>query len=303
MAFQTGSATDVYDLLSQLRDFIATVGWTENAWNGTDTLQVSNGTSYWNLKAFDDLDANSNSISGGIGGDVSDPGIVLKGSTGFDAGLAWDNQPGDPGTDTALGAFSETDVPFYWFFSDGSSYVHVVAKIRAEGYTHLQLGDLVKIGTWTGGQYIAGTVLAANDNIIDAVSFCGNTENGSATIRADIDGLTDAWQNLGGQTARRLRGAFPRRADPSNLMGRLAAAAPNDHNGRSPMWPMLMLLDRTGNFDNWSIGGYPPDMRYLNIRFIDPEEVVVVGADEWLVFPHGHKNQNDFAGFAYKKVA
>ena len=300
MAFQTGSANDVYDLLSQLRSFIATLGWTENAWNGTDTLQVSNGTSYWNLKAVDNVDANSASISDF---DAAHPGIVVKGSTGFDGGSAWDAQPNDPGTDTALGVFTETDVPFYWFFGD-AGYVHVVARIRAERYTHLQLGDLVKIGTWTGGQYLAGTVIAADDGNADALSFSGSFRDGSATIRADIDGLTNAWQNTGGGGSTRFcRGAFEAAAQAGNLMGHLAAAAPNDWNGRSPMWPLLMMLDRTGSADSYSIAGYPADMRYLNIRFIEPEETVVVGADEWLVFPHMIKTQNDFGGFAYRKVS
>lgn len=306
MAFETGSATDVYDLLDKLRAFAAGQGWTVNRWAGGDELCLEHNGGYWNCKAVDDLGGSSPYLSGYR---ANAAGIRVRGSTGFDSNSAWDAQPNASTSEAGIGVFVEGDVKTYWFFSDAAgSYIHVAARISADTYCHLSLGHLTKLGSWTGGQYLAGTIARSNSEYPIAVSFA-EASAGSGTFRADIDGATNAWQSLGGAPSGQLEclGAFPPAPDESqnaDLLGSLIAAAPASWNGRAPLWPCMVLLQRPSS--RYSIAGYPDDQRVLNIEVLTPEQTLAIGSDEWLVFPftrkHGGDEASRLGGFAYRKI-
>ena len=307
MAFETGSATDVYDLLDKLRAFAVAQGWTVNRWANGDELCLEHNGGYWNCKAVDDLGGTSPYLSSY---QADDPGIRVRGSTGFSSGSSWDAQPNVSASEAGMGVFVDGDVKAYWLFADASAtYIHLAARINTNTYCHLQLGHLSKLGSWTGGQYLAGTIArnGTPGGYPIAVSLAAYGE-GSGTIRADIDGATNAWQSMGGNPSGQLdcEGGYVKsiqRGANNRLLGSLLGAAPATWDGRSPMWPCPVLLQRPSS--RYSIAGYPLDMRVLNIQNLEAERVLTYGSDEWLVFPFTRKHDTEasiYGGFAYRKI-
>jgi len=307
MAFETGSATDVYDLLDKLRAFAVAQGWTVNRWANGDELCLEHNGGYWNCKAVDDLGGSSPYLSSY---NTDDPGIRVRGSTGFNSGSNWDAQPNVTTSETGIGVFVDGDVKGYWLFADASAtYIHLAARINTNTYCHLHLGHLSKLGTWTGGQYLAGTIArngsSAGDNITTSFARHGV---GSGTIRADIDGASNAWQSLGDNPAGQLEcsGGFGRNIQTgadNTLLGALLGSGPASWDGRSPMWPCPVLLQRPSN--RHSIAGYPLDLRVLNVKNLAAERVLTYGSDEWMVFPFTRKHASEasyYGGFAYRKI-
>ena len=54
MAYQTGTATNVTDLLSKLAEFAVNLNWTIQK-NSTNVLYLSNADGYWALEFKDDM--------------------------------------------------------------------------------------------------------------------------------------------------------------------------------------------------------------------------------------------------------
>lgn len=305
MAFETGSATDVHDLLSKLRDFIAAeTDWTEDAWNGTDELEVHKGGSYWSLKSTNNANTTSSTLSSA---EFNFPGIVGRPALGFNGASAWNAQPNNNGQDLCFGVFPNTVVPAYWFFTDGANYVHVVARCNTTEYSHLLMGNLTKIGTWTGGQYMGTTLIQGTARTVfaDGMAFSADGSQGNAgtAIQADIDGATNAWQHMNG-SGNGARGSYSKNG---NSAGRFwdfqLFYAPTTFNVRSPMWPMLVLLNRFNGGGGVSMAGYPPDVRVLNIQFMEDAQQITLGSDEWIVFQAAERwNGASKIGLAYKII-
>lgn len=134
MGFSSGISTDQDDLLDDFRSFALAEGWTINSFiNDTSTynrsstsgkrLHISKNGMFFNFRSSD----GANIFDAGTLESTSRwddwrvYGIGVNGSTGYNAGNSWENQPGSPQVSgTGIGAvllgINNASVN-YWFFS------------------------------------------------------------------------------------------------------------------------------------------------------------------------------------------
>lgn len=188
MIYQSGTYTDMHDLLGTVKTFLQTNGWTINKWEldeqgyrswegldytGAMRLHIQKTASdstvmYFNFKSvkrgviFEDYKDYTSSINERYYSEIR--GIGINGSTGYSAGNSWDKQPGYPvskGTSKSIGACI-TEVPVsgtnnYYIFHYTDSCV-IVTQIGANRFMYLAFGLLEKSGVYTEGQFYAGSV-------------------------------------------------------------------------------------------------------------------------------------------------
>ena len=311
MPYQTGTATDVADLLDKLRVFASANGWTVNTWlNGWLSLQ--SGSLYFNFMA--DTAVGSNARYAG-------PRVLVRGATGFDSAQSFTTQPGtspEAEANDMAGPFAA-----YHFFV-AADYIHVVVEVTAGIFTHFVAGLLQKAGAYTGGEYV------------DAVQWTTNASNGNPNypeysdnnlmfdqltgyyskegyLHADIDGKTDNWFEFGtgGPAGNRARGVTRNSGASAGLLQALWERSPNTFNGVSPLLPIAVAVERSGAL--YSPAGVVKDLRLVNMAYLTPGQTLTIGSDQWLCFPARQKtdvwNQSGsnvpssgYYGYAYRKV-
>lgn len=318
MAYETGASSDVTDLLSKLRTFATANGWAENFFGarttGTGTaLQINKGGRYVTFKT--DTGA----------GTAQDPGPYMD---------VYAHDTYNAGNGTEAQANASTVVrsngmpgPFvaYHFISNtekGSEYLYCIVETTAGIFKHFGTGTFVKIGAITTAQFVhacrwsyntSGNTISAQDSSSHAYPFDSADQtgqrNGLATIiRVDADAVTWRWME-GSYTpatnGRGMRGGFRSAVSTSgggaNVMMACAASA---LTGRNMLWPCFMSAERTGGLYNPL--GYPPGVRWVNLTYLAPNDVVTIGTDQWKVFPAIRKNgtlgqvNSGVYGYAYK---
>ena len=293
MSNESGSASDVFDLLDKIAIFASgTLGWTINK-QTADEIYLQSGSDYWTLKADNSL----NSMVEGWplntplgGGSWVNPGIGLRGARGFDTGQAWDAQPGDSGASSLMGVFQNTAVPEYWCLSDvAGDYLHVLARRDAQIWTELMMGRLVKFGSWTGGAYQSGQPWVNDIEPHDGGHqlFRGgniSTRGKGTAVNADIDGASDAWQhttfNIDGLMMFCFHDWFG---------GKLQDLGASKWSGRTAMIPLMAWLKRSPTQNILSYSGQAPDARHLLDPTMPNGAEFVLGSDTWK-----HANQVAF---------
>ncbi|MAO60883.1 MAG: hypothetical protein CL549_16130 [Alcanivorax sp.] len=316
MAYETGVATDVIDLLAKIRSLADDLGWTIDRHDPAELALHHADAGYFTLRATPEEDDIQTNWDPG-------PSISIWGHTGFDAGAAHNAQPGSSG-----GEYGRTNAlrgPFAAYHLFGTTqYIHCVIEIVPGEFGHFHVGRLDKTGAYTGGEYVTGTRwdyylagtsyhndASSNQHAVpfDGVSYYGP---GQGAVRLDADGYTGEW------------GAFKYIGSDSQAWGPLRlldnhsrspyshywVSTPNTVNALSPLAPILVafLLRDTKTF----LAGAPADLRIVNMRNLTPGETITIGTDEWLCFPikkrglerYGpeHEVNSGIFGFAYRKV-
>jgi hypothetical protein len=350
MSYQTGTSTGPKDLLDKLRLFLIADGWTVNKWDDDDTtyetwtgldgdgkrLHVQKEASsggpimYFNFRAvirgvvFSDYYSAPTKVGGKYYPEIT--GIGLYGSTGYDGGEAWDNQPGHPATTSGgcwgccITELSTTAIPAYYFFSSGNTVV--VCVERASGkYMWLAFGLLEKEGVYTGGQFFAGSVSTywpsyqyLFGGADETLFMCRTTDDACAAVYFDADAIA-GWRaagDCGSDGSHALADTLHVPGVKPNGNGSYVYAntfltifqtrSPNFYNSLAPFAPIYFLGKRQDN--NYSVLGIPNGIRIVNPQYYSPGEEEVLGSDTWMVFPgHDKDNDNDARlGFACKKV-
>jgi hypothetical protein len=357
MSYSTGTSTGPHDLLDKLRLFLIADGWSVNMWADDDSTYESgwsgiNGdgkrlhvqkvpdsggpTMYFNFKAsirgiiFDDYYPTGVQVGGKYYSEIT--GIGLYGSTGYDGGENFDNQPGHPtnGSSQCWGAaiteLSTTAIPAYYFFSDSNTVV-VCIEYASGKYQWFAFGLLEKEGQYSGGQFFFGSLSSAQASY----DLLYNTPNGPGIGFMSHYYTSAVWRGHGGvyvvmdsQAGWRASGhegsettglqetlllpGFP----PSEAVDSYAYKntfnsvffdrSPNFYNSLAPFVPIYIFGKRSDN--NYSLLGIPQSIRMVNPQYYDPAEEVVLGSDTWMIFPQ-HDKDNDIdarQGFAVKKV-
>lgn len=247
MIYQSGTYTSMFDLLGTIKTFLETNGWTINKWEldeqgyktwtgldytGAMRLHIQKTASdstimYFNLKSvkrgiiFGDHDTGGQKTNDRYYSEIR--GIGLNGSTGYDAGEKWDEQPGYPvnkGTSESMGACI-TEVPIgetynYYIFQYTDSCV-VVVQIGDNRFMYLAFGLLTKSGVYTGGQFYAGSIQSYRPSdwywygyqaeatnrrswrsafLANLLDDAGLTENSTFAVYLDVDGSA-SWKHNG----------------------------------------------------------------------------------------------------------
>lgn len=174
MAFQTGTATDIDDLIdTDLKAFAVAQGWTNNDDSWPNFLALSRGNCFINLRRIGENGdpTGTQTVPSVVGADVLTNGLYAFLSTGYSsAGATADDrlvaQPNALITATAqLGgnAIQVNDLfgtfPSYAFFTGGPSdphYIYAVIETRAGYFQHLWFGNVDQLlATYTTGSAFA----------------------------------------------------------------------------------------------------------------------------------------------------
>ncbi len=319
MAFETGTATSISDLFTKLSTFAVANGWTEDH-AASDRLFLHRNTVYVAFRW-----ASASPVHVGI---YQALGFISSGTN-----------PGAHTDDSGNGAVSGTDnvlddernvnlvdsTMTYWFFED-DVYIHVVAEVSTGVYRHFGFGEIAKLGTWTGGEYCygwrldptvassTGAVLAGTSMLLDGLAGGGTMNGYAATIHiegAPGEGGSSKWgviwgnpgvsvgNDTGGNARVYVQGGF--RSGPHAVpFGRFSGQTTE---GLIPAYPIHVWYKNPSTADYYPLG-YMEGVRGVNIRYIAPEQEVVIGSDTWVFFPTEQKTslRTDNQGIMYLKV-
>jgi hypothetical protein len=326
MAYETGSATDIPDLIGKLLTFasgLSTTPWTVDEDAATQaTLSLNNCVVSWMWEGTDpDM-------------------MVCYQSLGWLTSVTPPNYTDDSGGGNLtvptvnyrqVNFLVSGPYPTYHFFAgEGSTpYIHVVVEFEANRFRHFGFGNLVKYNDFTGGEYCYGSNWNQNSSYIDVPSSaqhqCGLDHNAAILAMATmhVEGLPnqDAASKWGGLTSEGTTSAGnDRGGDPrvvmfggarSGLWARLLSWIPvSQLNSYKPLVPIEVLYkDLSGTTDSVSFLGYQPDVAVVNINGLSVGDTISDGTDDWMVFPYARKQtllnnteESWNAGFAYKKI-
>ncbi len=290
MAYQTGTATGIADLLDKLNTFAVAAGWTLDRRDAT-TLSLHKNSVYINLA------------------EVSTE-IKMSAARAFSAGSAWNAQSGASQNTqrcTQLaGSFSA-----YHFFAD-SDYMHVAIEVDPGLYRHFGFGELAKTSAYTGGQYSVATMCdaqwrAALFSASESFNFSEPGRFATGSCYLDVDGVA-RWDHFNNVTTTGQRQMLSSEAAAEGA-GMLYKdwpdyCSPNIMNGLTALVPIQVFLWRNATF--YSPLGYVKDLRQINIVSLDPGQLLTIGSNEWLVFPCLQKTTGSPTsgnlGYAYKKI-
>ncbi|HUV85395.1 MAG TPA: hypothetical protein VMV86_06785 [Methanosarcinales archaeon] len=351
MAYETGTATSPNNLLEKLKDFLVNDdGWTLDSFTDDTYRYYPTGAGsagkrlhvhktpssagsgdpdmYFNFRSTAGLDlitedGETNTYLTGYRGSVQ--GIAVNGSTGYDAGENWDQQPGyavDQSADSfamCINGLSLSSIPAYHFFADGDTVV-VVVEFQTGKFQFLSFGCVEKQGTYTGGHFFSGSFSSAyayyyqNDVSIDNYGpyfFAAGVSSITGAVYYDADGSAE-WRICGGAyytnifpcpSGQTSNGPYSRRG----LCGAFLTSAPNSYNTIATLCPIYILGPRTST--NRSLLGHPKSIRFLNQSLYTAAQEITYGGDTWIVFNTiSHNNAtalsylNTGCGFAVKKV-
>lgn len=310
MAYQTGTALNADDLLDKIRGFAVAQGWTQNEWAAISgghrlCLQKSLGTTFH-------LALKSTATS-----------ILMRGATGFTAGVDLSAQPGAMGWDAGCDRLGAGAFPAYYLFSDtAGSYVHCVVEHTAGIFKHLVFGELERFGSYAGGHYcdgvsfsdLSGAHQSANNTAHQYLFGDGRVNAGASTNFGAVALAAD------GQHWRRL--ANPDFDSTLNAMGccraglygdLVPAAQPNFYNLAMPLLPIYVLTERvTGTVGDLAPLGLPRDLRFCWIEHYSPGQEITLGPDTWKLFPVARRtavqsasdglDNSWYYGYAYRKI-
>jgi len=334
MVYETGTASDIADLFDKLDTFLTSTasGWTDRG------LTTGGTKGFARTGAPDQIEVQFRWDTG------SPTAAAVYQSLDFDAvGTA----PGNHTDDSGQGEISGSNATIitgrhcelvdstmrYWFFEGGGAsrdYCHVVVERVAGPPAQLVsfgFGNLLKIGSWTGGAYSYGfkrSGISSTPAMVDgSISLDGLTAGAGmtpffATLHAEgLQNLTasEKWlvvcgdanaSNWGtdraGEDRHFCQGGFR-----GGLTARFfARTSVQSISGLIPMYPIpLYYLDRDPSIDEIFSLGIMPDVRGVNIEHFLPGQELTVGSDTWVVFPSWRDNSgsNDTRdqGIAYRK--
>jgi hypothetical protein len=327
MAYQTGSATDLEDLIGDLSTFLqgATAAWTEDEYDTTNNWATLHKSNVYVSFRWDDSPG-------------TDLGVYQSlGWTDTKAPHEQDDDSGNGDTSTPINAERRCNMlgagPFtsYFFFASDSApwYCHVVVEPASGRYRHFGFGELIKKGDWTGGEYCyahlwdqsgAQVDLATSASHAMGLDDVTSSSVNGATIHAEglpIQAGTDKWLVVTNSASYGTDSGGNDRfgATGSTRSGLYAYytswIATSQLNAYKPMAPVLcMFRDLTTAPDTiWYLGAQP-DVAVVNIKNLSPEDEITIGSDTWKVFPWVRKqfdqdgvNEESWnAGIAYKKI-
>lgn len=308
MAYETGTATGVADLISKLNTFLTAQGFTfSSTWtNSTNTLgSITKGGNYWIYQY-----ATSGATT-----------LVLTTATGSTGTGLITAQPGVPSLQCWVNNIGGPYVAYH-FFTDGSR-VNVAIEKVAGVFSHINFGSAQKLGSWSGGSYVTGlyteesSATARGDllNGLNSVPFSGKMDSNTPTTNARGRRGHIRVPTAGAGVA--LLGQVPGTGTYSayyiatglqwEYQSEVLDASPNTFNNRAILAPVNI-----GHITANTVGTNPlyliavvPNVALVRIDNLSPGDLV---NGDWLVFPISQKNgpattyvNSGTYGIAYRK--
>lgn len=292
MAYATGVSTTLNDLLTAVFNFaVANSGFTVGpSWSYTlggvtyDVRSlVKNGINYnFGIPRTGEIWLGMNTT----------PGPVVTSAA----------QVAQPLACASNAAVRNSGGPHVGYHLFGDSYcVCVAVEIVTNVFIHFSFGEIVKNGTWDGGQYVMGhaaggaqywnTILSAQHvfpfiNHGD-IGVGGNPQAavGVNHMRTSTNGPIAGLHYTPGSTVNSYAATT---ASAGNCGLPLLTASPNTFNGRSPLVPVHVVQGSSGGVNGpYYQMGSCSIARLVNIRDLNPKEIV---NSDWMVFPVSQKN-------------
>lgn len=182
-------------------------------------------------------------------------------------------------------------------------YCHVVAEIGSGIYRTFSFGEVIKIGTWSGGQYIEGSWI----DHLESPTYTGQgyfATCDSATANEFHKGVI---YNTSAPTSDKyVRLAPGRDASVTHCFGfgprmfgeDLIDLSPAPFSGNTQRLPAQIYMAETANLNTSNITPIAqiPDVFHANIRDLDPGTVIVDDTFRFLVVPHYAKTGTNTSG-------
>jgi len=328
MSYQTGTATDVDDLMAKLSTFAQANGWTEDkavAGSGdgsSSETYLSKGVTFVIFDA--QLDTSHPNVYHAVSQALDEPSLDVYVATGHNGASAASAQPG---TSTVKDTnWLLPNMTAYHFFTDPTKeYLHIVVETTANEFRHIHVGLLDKIGAYDGGQYNQSTSPDQVFNTIDDPSNfqhsypwtkLGNGAGKHQLLRVNIDGVD--WKTTAALDTTSAFVAPLRMQGQGEVLdnhfdmrtsGLIRTTQPNRFNSTVVLFPIPCFISRSAT--QRAPVGKPFDLRMCNIKNVSPGAEISFGGDDWLIFPFVEKknpNTDDelpnsgWLAFAYLKV-
>ncbi len=324
MAYETGSATDIQDLLDELRSFATTNGWTEDRWDATNNvLSLHRNDVYVHFTWQDAVNQlamyqSLGYISAGTNpwAHTDDSG---NGDTSYPINVARRVNFESLGPFTAFHFFASTTAPYY---------IHIAVEVDSGRFRHFGFGELDKVGDWEGGEYCYGHYWSQLSSDID-VGDDPQHSFGLDGLTAQTDHATMHIEGMSFMDANTKWGNFSSTTGSPGTDTAGEVRIPLFGSSRSGLWTYALSWMRTSVLNAYKplipinvlyrlatttpdvvmILGTQPDVAIVGLGSLSPGDELTVGGDTWLVFPWVRKQnlgvdteESENAGIAYKKI-
>lgn len=182
-------------------------------------------------------------------------------------------------------------------FTDGIE-VNCALEVLPGAFAHLSFGYLFKFGSWTGGEYVTGSIYYSWWYVNQGTtSFSGgsgglasykNTLYYNSEFYPEAQKLNDKRVTWGGVT--------------STCNTPLYSLGYASYNYRRPLLPIYAIIDETGVRNK--VVGVSKQARFLNLDGLQNKEII---EDDWMVFPYSQRTAiigtvyDASYGLAYKR--
>ncbi len=289
MAYETGQTTSYADLRSRIHTFLQGESWTLSG------VVIHKGNVFAQLTA----NAGDLRVKGGQG---ESGGALVTPFPHFGRILT-----------SAFGTDVTFPATYHLFVHTNPDCFLCVLNYATLNCQWLTFGEINKAGNWNGGQYYGASYppefmysdvnfrnygcYSDNNGYYRVVGlgyfWSGNTVwtriggVGNMHMVCDLDGAVGDWiDNHGTYSGPNFNGSF--------LARDLVPYGPNTFNSQSTLIPVHIYASRPDDF--CSVLGEPGHTRYVNIRHYDVGDIITLGSEKWMVFPHQKKSANTLKG-------
>jgi hypothetical protein len=303
MIYQTGSSTTILPFFEVFKDFCQNVaGYTVNRYggdaSGLSLCIAKNGTMFFNFKAY---------VDEVVPAFANQTGIFMNGSTSFNSGQLWYNQPAalsyNDGTTKYLMAgmvnLTGTINSYHLFHQSGSDYDTVYAFVESPvGIWQRIMFGRMSTGnfgtTWTGnkGNFFCGSKSPADTNYSLSLNLFGNTISqwNSPAPQGAVYGLfniTTDW--MSGNLDLNNSWFSPPRYQIVDSISKQSSIWLNMGGSVPILQPINLLITRsTSNMtptSQLSLIGNLPNTYWVNMRDLTAGQTIKFPSAEYLVFP------------------
>lgn len=336
MSFETGTPSNMNDLMTKLSTFAVANSWVQDqytaesgatdgklslhhtnvfvhfAWNSSESPHIgmyqslgfiSAGTNIW-----------QHTDDSGNGKDEA-PNV----------GSGWNSQVDRNRFIKGIGSGPYTSYAFH----EGNAteeYIHIVLEYSPGIFRHFGFGEIEKTWDWTGGEYCYAHTQAESNPANQPAILCSN--GGTSTsdaerhptlhiesapgepgtskwgVFANFSTLSSSFNDRAGNNQIKVVGGCP-----GGPIGQVFNSLPsNSGDGFLPLTPnAIWYIDITPSPDNIYLLGFQPDVRSLNMKSLSPKAEITIGSDTWIVYPHARKqntgstDESRNLGIAYLK--